>query len=268
MSNMKKSIIIWILLGILAAVLLFMPAFSQNKEKGLGLVSQLVEIKHKAENKMSRILADTTYLILTAAEASRIESEFSSVADIPKREKLINETRSKIRKERILERTKKVNEIVADYNMARTAVDQLLLQLCMDLQMKSRPGIFRRLNRFFRTNNLDTKITPSGWRRKIYKNGLQTAYMSYVIFMKIEPSGFLTKSREIAAKKSTEMSTEELTEETSKAASIGEWVGLAEIPWSVIQGISESNAKKTDSIILKFSGRFSGSHSKLSLNCN
>lgn len=28
MSTMKKSIIIWIILGILAAVLLFMPAFS------------------------------------------------------------------------------------------------------------------------------------------------------------------------------------------------------------------------------------------------
>jgi hypothetical protein len=45
---MKRSIIIWIILGILAAILLFLPAFSQTIEPKLGLVSQLFEMKNKA----------------------------------------------------------------------------------------------------------------------------------------------------------------------------------------------------------------------------
>ena len=219
---MKKSIIIWILLGILAAILLFMPAFSQNIPPTkatfkLGLVSDLVKIKSQSENKMARILA------LTDTTNGR-----------------------KVTKELLAKRV----EAIDAYNVARMQVDRVIIQLTMDLTLRNRVGIVRRINRFYRKNSMFSEKISSMCLKKKYTNALKLIQGDVNYFLN---TGFLGEKPEIVIDRKKGKEWLLVNKESSQAVNteISPEVagGILETLSTIVGEQIERNGKKTDKTI-------------------
>lgn len=212
MSNMKKSIIIWIILGILAAVLLFLPAFSQTKPSepqnfNLGLVSDLVKIKCLAENKLTIILALTD-----TSNGRDVSKEFLA----------------------------KRLEALEKYNIARMQVDRVLLQLTLDLTLRNRVGLVRKTNRFFRKNTLFTCEVKGRNLKKKYAKALKIIQIDVNEFINFD---FPKEGHKIFVRSRKE------TNSLVDPAAVTEYAGILETLSSVIGEQLERNGKKTEKVI-------------------
>jgi hypothetical protein len=150
---MKKLAILLVLSTVLSHT-----AWAQLAQSNLGLISQLVEVKHEAEQIVSKVLADTSGM-----KKGPIKTQESE------------------------------NKVLNKYNELRMQVDAVVLQLAADMQVEGSVRLFKKLNKYY-SNHLLMDGDPQGRNlskygpafRKIYllKAELQQSTKQWVLAVK------------------------------------------------------------------------------------